>query len=90
MLQCNISNTINDMHAGILASLSQPIEKHSTQLNRTAVYKEESRISRLPMYLSVHFVRFYWRRDINKYVLRSDQKNENHAQGQVPAGAGRE
>ncbi|PKI83198.1 ubiquitinyl hydrolase 1 [Malassezia vespertilionis] len=66
MLQCNISSSTNDMSAGILDTLTQKIEKHSTQLGRTAVYNEQSRIARLPMYLAVHFVRFYWRRDINK------------------------
>ncbi|WFD41961.1 ubiquitinyl hydrolase 1 [Malassezia psittaci] len=65
-LQCNISSSTNDMIAGILDTLTQRIEKHSEQLGRTAVYTEQSRIARLPIYLSVHFVRFYWRRDINK------------------------
>ena len=66
MLQCNISANTNEMTAGILESLTQKIEKHSSQLDRTAIYDEKNRISRLPTYLSVHFVRFYWRRDINK------------------------
>lgn len=87
VLQCNISNTTNEMTSGILESLTQPIEKHSEQLNRTAIYNEQSRISRLPMYLSVHFVRFYWRRDINKYVPTLTQKNQDYAQGQVPVEA---
>lgn len=47
-------------------SLEQHIEKHSEALGRSAVYEEKSRVSRLPKYLSVHFVRFYWRRDINR------------------------
>lgn len=68
MLQCNISSTTNEMTTGILETLTQQIEKHSEHLGRTALYTEQSRIARLPMYLSVHFVRFYWRRDINKYV----------------------
>lgn len=66
MLQCNISSTTNDMTAGILDSFSQKLEKHSDQLQRTAVYDEKRRIARLPEFLPVHFVRFYWRRDINK------------------------
>ena len=66
MLQCNISSTTNDMSRGILDSLTQQIEKHSEQLQRTAVYDETRRITRLSEYLFVHFVRFYWRRDINK------------------------
>lgn len=66
ILQCNISSTTNDMSRGILDSLTQQIEKHSEQLQRTAVYDEKSRVARLPRYLAVHFVRFYWRRDIHK------------------------
>jgi hypothetical protein len=46
-------------------SLDQKIEKHSPSLNRTAVYTEKSRMSRLPSVLTVHLVRFYWRRDTN-------------------------
>ncbi len=66
MLQCNISSTTNEMTSGILDSLNQQIEKTSATLGRQAVYDETSRIDRLPAYLATHFVRFYWRRDINK------------------------
>lgn len=66
ILQCNISSSTNEMSSGILDSLNQQIEKTSSTLNRTAVYDETSRIDRLPAYLATHFVRFYWRRDINK------------------------
>lgn len=66
VLQCNISSTTNEMMSGILDSLNQQIEKNSPSLGRTAVYEEKQRIDRLPAYLTVHFVRFYWRRDIGK------------------------
>lgn len=66
ILQCNISSTTNEMISGILDSLNQQLEKTSSSLGRTAVYDETSRIDRLPAYLATHFVRFYWRRDINK------------------------
>lgn len=66
MLECNISSSTNEMMSGILDSLNQQIEKHSMTLNRTAVHNEQRRIDRLPAYLTTHFVRFYWRRDINK------------------------
>ena len=66
ILQCTISSQTNDMESGILDSFSQKLEKHSEQLQRTAVYDETRRITRLSEYLFVHFVRFYWRRDINK------------------------
>ncbi|KAF9516715.1 hypothetical protein BS47DRAFT_1315175 [Hydnum rufescens UP504] len=65
-LDCNISISTNYMHSGILDSLNQKVEKRSPSLGREAVYTETSRISRLPANLTVHMVRFYWRRDINK------------------------
>lgn len=66
VLQCNISSSTNDMSQGIKDSLNQQIEKNSETLGRIAVYNEESRINRLPAYLTIHFVRFYWRREIGK------------------------
>ncbi|WFD36930.1 ubiquitinyl hydrolase 1 [Malassezia cuniculi] len=66
MLHCNISSATNEMTAGILDALEQRVEKHSEMLGRTAIHSEKSRVSRLPKYLSVHFVRFFWRRDINR------------------------
>lgn len=73
-LDCNISITTNYLHAGILDSLDQKIEKTSPSLGRSAVYTQKSRLSRLPGVLTVHLVRFYWRRDTNSkakimYVL---------------------
>ncbi|ELU38677.1 ubiquitin carboxyl-terminal hydrolase 6 [Rhizoctonia solani AG-1 IA] len=65
-INCNISSSTNYMHSGIKESLDEVIEKHSERLGRTAKYKQTSRISRLPSNLTVHMVRFYWRRDINK------------------------
>ncbi|KAJ1301480.1 hypothetical protein OPQ81_008737 [Rhizoctonia solani] len=65
-INCNISSATNYMHSGIRESLDEVIEKHSERLGRTAKYQQTSRISRLPSNLTVHMVRFYWRRDINK------------------------
>lgn len=66
MLQCTISSTTNDMESGIKDSMTQQLEKHSDTLQRAASYEEKRRIARLPAFLPVHFVRFYWRRDIQK------------------------
>ncbi|GAA5962266.1 hypothetical protein JCM8115_004272 [Rhodotorula mucilaginosa] len=65
-LKCNISMSTNYMMQGIAESLEQDIEKNSPSLGRQAVYHETTRVSRLPSYLTVNMVRFYWRRDINK------------------------
>ncbi|BEI82925.1 hypothetical protein CcaverHIS002_0307930 [Cutaneotrichosporon cavernicola] len=65
-LSCNISINTNFLMSGIMDSLDEQIEKNSTSLGRSVMYNQKTRISRLPGYLVVHLVRFYWRRDIQK------------------------
>ncbi|KAK4699733.1 ubiquitin carboxyl-terminal hydrolase 14, partial [Phenoliferia sp. Uapishka_3] len=65
-LKCNISSSTNYMISGINEGLEQDLEKNSPTLSRSAVYHSSSRITRLPSYLTVNLVRFFWRRDISK------------------------
>uniref|UniRef100_A0A8H8CF76 Ubiquitin carboxyl-terminal hydrolase n=1 Tax=Psilocybe cubensis TaxID=181762 RepID=A0A8H8CF76_PSICU len=65
-IECNISIKTNFMLSGIMSSLDTELEKNSPSLNRTAVYTQTSRLTRLPTYLTVHMVRFAWRADISK------------------------
>ena len=65
-LDCHIDHSINHLRDGILAGLTSKIEKHSDTLDRDAIYTKTSQISRAPKYLTVHFVRFFWRRDSQK------------------------
>ncbi|KAH9851300.1 cysteine proteinase [Lenzites betulinus] len=65
-VSCNISNAVNYMQQGIMEALDGKIEKLSPSLGREAVYTSTSRMSRLPSYLTVHMVRFAWKRDIGK------------------------
>lgn len=65
-LDCHIEATTNHLRDGILAGLSEKLEKRSPSLDRDAIYTKTSRISRLPKYLTVHFVRFFWKREIRK------------------------
>ena len=37
------------------------VEKYSEVLGRNAIWKKHSRISRLPVYLCVQFMRFFWK-----------------------------
>ncbi|GBB90513.1 hypothetical protein RclHR1_01750012 [Rhizophagus clarus] len=64
-LNCHISVTINYMQNGIMEALDERIEKNSPTLGRMAIYNKTSRISRLPSYLTVQFVRFFWKADRN-------------------------
>lgn len=65
-IECNISATTNYMHTGIKDAMNSQLDKNSPSLGRQAVYSQTSRLSRLPSYLTVHMVRFAWRRDIGK------------------------
>ncbi|KAF9698083.1 hypothetical protein EKO04_003769 [Ascochyta lentis] len=65
-LNCHINVETNHLRDGLAAGLKEQIEKRSELLGRNAVYTKTSKISRLPVHLPVHFVRFDWRRDTNK------------------------
>ncbi|XXQ33962.1 ubiquitinyl hydrolase 1 [Plasmodiophora brassicae] len=65
-LACHISNDTNHLTDGLLAGLSEPIEKYSTLLGRNAIFNKVDRISKLPPYLIVQFVRFFWKKDTQK------------------------
>lgn len=65
-LSCHIDATTNHLRDGILAALSEKLEKKSDVLDRDATYTKTSKISRAPKYLTVHFVRFFWKRESQK------------------------
>ncbi|KAK0112957.1 deubiquitinating enzyme [Cadophora gregata] len=65
-LDCHISGTTNHLRDGILAGLEEKIEKNSSVLDRDAIYTKKSKVARLPKYLTVHFVRFFWKREAQK------------------------
>ena len=39
------------------------IEKYSELVGKNCVYHKVSRINKLPSYMTVHFVRFYWKKE---------------------------
>ncbi|CAI5942998.1 unnamed protein product, partial [Closterium sp. NIES-65] len=63
MLKCHISSDVNLLHEGIKRGLRTELEKVSASLGRSAVFAKESLIARLPHYLTVQFVRFFWKRE---------------------------
>ncbi|CAG7555067.1 unnamed protein product [Fusarium equiseti] len=65
-LNCHIDSSTNHLRDGILAALKEKIEKKSDVLGRNATYTKTSKISRAPKYLTVHFVRFFWKRETQK------------------------
>ncbi|KAI8951564.1 ubiquitin carboxyl-terminal hydrolase-like protein [Xylaria longipes] len=65
-LNCHIDATTNHLRDGIVNGLKENLEKRSEVLGRDATYTKTSKISRLPKYLTVHFVRFFWKRETQK------------------------
>jgi ubiquitin carboxyl-terminal hydrolase 14 len=65
-LNCHITTETNHLRDGLANGLVEKIDKFSPTLDRDATYTKTSKITRLPKYLTVHFVRFDWRRDTNK------------------------
>ncbi|KND04956.1 ubiquitin-specific protease UBP6 [Spizellomyces punctatus DAOM BR117] len=61
-LRVNIGSGVSTyMLTDIAKGLEEKIEKNSPTLNRSAVYTKKSKISRLPAYLAINFVRFQWK-----------------------------
>ncbi|KAK0633735.1 hypothetical protein B0T14DRAFT_507750 [Immersiella caudata] len=65
-LNCHIDASTNHLVDGLKNGLTEKIEKKSEVLDRQAVYTKRSKISKLPKYLTVHFVRFFWKREVQK------------------------
>lgn len=65
-LSCHIDNNnkpIDNINEGLELSLVGDLEKHSDALQRNAIFKKTSRVNKLPGYLCVQFVRFYWKKE---------------------------
>lgn len=71
-LSCFISQDVRYMQAGLISRMKETITKFSPTLNRDASYTKVSRISRLPAYLTVQFVRFHYKGNVqtNAKLLR--------------------
>lgn len=71
-LSCNITSQVNHMFEGINLSLNEELESNSVALGRMAIHNRTSKISKLPRYMVVQFVRFFWKKDlqIQSKILR--------------------
>lgn len=71
-LSCFISQEVKYLHTGLKSRLEESITKHSPTLDRDAVYKKTSKLSRLPAYMTVQFVRFYYKEkeSVNAKILK--------------------
>lgn len=71
-VNCFISHEVKYMMTGIKSKLSEELTKNSPSLGRDAKYQRESKISRLPSYLCIQMVRFYFKEkgNINAKILK--------------------
>ncbi|XP_048762249.1 ubiquitin carboxyl-terminal hydrolase 14-like [Ostrea edulis] len=71
-LSCFIEKDVKYMQTGLRNRLEEHITKNSPSLGRDAVYKKSNKINRLPGYLAIQFVRFYYKEkeSINAKILK--------------------
>lgn len=63
-LICNISSDVNHLKDGLVKGSKETVEKMNPNLNVTCSYSIERKITKLPRFLTVQFVRFFYKRDI--------------------------
>lgn len=71
-LSCFISQDVRYLLSGLMSRLTETITKFSPSMNRDATYTKTSRITRLPAYLTIQFVRFHYKGNVqtNAKLLR--------------------
>lgn len=71
-LSCFISPEVRHVHTGLKSKMQEQLTKFSQSLGRDSVYIRSSKISRLPAYLNIQFVRFQYKgkEGINAKVLK--------------------
>ncbi|XP_077284075.1 ubiquitin specific protease 14 [Arctopsyche grandis] len=71
-LSCFISQDVKYLQSGLKSKMQEQITKMSSVLERDAVFTKTSKLSRLPAYLTVQFVRFYYKEKeaINAKILK--------------------
>jgi len=74
-LSCFINQDVKYLFTGLKNRLEEQITKHSSVLNRDAVFTKTTLLSRLPAYLTIQFVRFFYKEKekINAKILKDVQ-----------------
>uniref|UniRef100_A0A3P8W220 Ubiquitin carboxyl-terminal hydrolase n=1 Tax=Cynoglossus semilaevis TaxID=244447 RepID=A0A3P8W220_CYNSE len=75
-LSCFINPEVKYLATGLRLRLQEEITKNSPTLDRNAQYIKSSKLSRLPAYLTVQMVRFYYKEkaSVNAKVLKTLKK----------------
>ncbi|GMT31362.1 hypothetical protein PFISCL1PPCAC_22659 [Pristionchus fissidentatus] len=71
-LSCFLSQEVRYIQTGIKEKLSEEIEKNSPLLGRECKYTKKALINRLPAYLSIQMVRFFFKQSaaVNAKILK--------------------
>uniref|UniRef100_A0A8C4QEL3 Ubiquitin carboxyl-terminal hydrolase n=1 Tax=Eptatretus burgeri TaxID=7764 RepID=A0A8C4QEL3_EPTBU len=71
-LSCFINQEVKYLFTGLRGRLQEEITKNSPSLGRDAVYIKSSKISRLPAYLTIQMVRFFYKEkeSVNAKILK--------------------
>lgn len=54
---------MSELIEGVKLSLEGEVEKRSETLDRNCIYTKKTELAKLPSYLMVQFVRFYWKKE---------------------------
>jgi ubiquitin carboxyl-terminal hydrolase 14 len=65
-LSCHIQKDTSFLLTGLKASLEEHISKFESTLGRDAVFEKKQSILRLPKFVTVQMVRFYWKAGVGK------------------------
>lgn len=60
-LPCFIDNQTTELVGGLKNSMKENVDLNSEYLGRNCVFEKSQLISRLPPYLNVNFIRFFWK-----------------------------
>ena len=63
-LVCYIDNNTTELVTGLKNSLAENVNLYSDKLCRSTVFVKKQLISRLPTYLNVQFMRFFWKQAV--------------------------
>ena len=71
-MSCFIDKDVKYLYTGLKNSLEEKLTKRSPTLDHDALYQKTAKLVRLPAYLSVQFVRFYYKEkdQVNAKVLK--------------------
>lgn len=64
-LSCFIDQNVKYLMTGLQSQLKEQIEKRSDLLDRNAKHEQVSTVVRLPQYVAINFIRFYYKQDKN-------------------------